>query len=223
MFQSQTETDAINVSPIEMSSGTEGACKEHARIEKEPKAKQSQTIKPPSMEACNELAMSQQSHTDMDVIDFNPLEMSSGTGPGGACRELAEESLSLSRISETEANAKLNGMGCGVVESKQLLQESAPDCDATHREADVLAKSESCDLDEATASSSTTTYNAVGNFQVGCDNESNTGEEYDNDYSCVTSRLFHALISFPHLPHLHQIAISNFQVACSILNAGEIC
>ena len=204
--QSHVGMDAIDVSPIEMSSGTGGACKEPARTEKEPKAKQYQPIKPLSIEACNELTMFQ-SHT----------EISSGTGE--AYSELAEESLSLSNIRKMETNTNLNGTGCGV-KSGLLLQESAPDCDATSREVPLalVEKSENCDL-EATASSSTTTYNAVGNFQVGCDNEINTGEEYGNEHSCVVSKLFHALISFPHL---HQIVISNFQVACGILNAGDI-
>lgn len=194
-------------------SGTGEACREHSRTELKLNVNQSQPIKPPSIGAYNELAMSNQSLVETD--DVSPIEMC--TGSGGECNELAEETLC---ISEREANTKLIGMGCGGVQSAQLLQENAPDCDATPREVDVLAKSESFDL-EAAASSSTTTYNAVGNFQVGIsNNEMNTGEEYEYDgRGC--SNLFYSLISFPHLPHLHLIAVSNFQVRRDDMNTGE--
>ena len=194
-------------------SGTGEACREHSRTELKLNVNQSQPIKPPSIGAYNELAMSHQSLVETD--DVSPIEMCTGTG--GECNELAEETLC---ISEREANTKLIGMGCGGVQSAQLLQENAPICDATPREVDVLAKSESFDL-EAAASSSTTTYNAVGNFQVGIsNNEMNTGEEYEYDgRGC--SNLFYSLISFPHLPHLHLIAVSNFQVRRDDMNTGE--
>ena len=142
---------------------TSGGCKE---LSGEADPNQSQPIKPSprTLGACNELPMSQ-SHAETDV---SPIEMSSGRGEGGI--DFAEETgLSLSQMSETDANVNLVGMDC-----EQPLKESA---DATCIQEDDLAMpAETCDIEAA--SSSTTTYNAVTNFQVGSgDSEMNTGDD----------------------------------------------
>ena len=126
---------------------------------------QSQSIEPPSrtMGACNELPLSQ-SHAETGAIDESRIEMSSGRG---GCCDFAEETLPLSQISETDP-ANVNQVA---VQSDQPLKESLG---TTCIEEDVRAiPGENYDIEAA--SSSTTTYNAVTNFQVGS-SEMNTGD-----------------------------------------------
>ena len=86
----------------------------------------------------------------------------------GGCGYFAKEILSLSQISETDANVNLVGMDCAAVQSESVV--------ATCIQEDVLAvPGENSDIEAA--SSSTTTYNAVANFQVGSSGgEINTGD-----------------------------------------------
>ena len=137
---------------------------------------QSQSIEPPSrtMGACNELPLSQ-SHAETDAIDESHIEMSSGRGGRGCC-DFAEETLPLSQLSETDP-ANVNQVA---VQSDQPLKESEG---TTCIEEDVRAiPGENCDIEAA--SSSTTTYNAVTNFQVGSSgSEMNTGDFWTYGFS----------------------------------------
>ena len=137
---------------------------------------QSQSIEPPSrtMGACNELPLSQ-SHAETGAIDGSCIEMSSERGGGGCC-DFAEETLPLSQLSETDP-ANVNQVA---VQSDKPLKESAG---ATCIEEDVRAiPGENYDIEAA--SSSTTTYNAVTNFQVGSSgSEMNTGDFWTYGFS----------------------------------------
>ena len=127
---------------------------------------QSRSMKPPSRTIGVGNPKSQ-AHAENGAIDESPVEMNSGGG--------YSDFFPLSHIGETDVN--LIGMDCVAVQSEQSLKQSVKavkedvkDVKAV-KEEDVLALAlgENCDcIETAGCSSSTTTYNTVANFKVGC-------------------------------------------------------
>ena len=182
---------------------------------------ESQPIEPSSttIGACNELILSQ-SHADV-----SPIEKRCGS-------EFAEETFP-SPPSETGVNFNLGvnlGVNVNQTEASCSLQKSSKETciqngsaggDATRSEEEVLAlgeKCESCEIEAA--SSSTTTYNPIGNFQAGSGGEMDPGEE---DVSCFFGQMAvdsQNIISVSQSPHLYEIAARDFEVGRGVV--GEV-
>ena len=174
---------------------------------------QSQPIEPSSttMGACNELILSQ-SHADV-----SPIEKRCGS-------EFAEETLppppSETGVNVNHVNVNVNqtGASCSLQKSSKgtCIQNGSAGGDATRSEVFALGeKCESCEIEAA--SSSTTTYNPIGNFQAGSGSEMDPGEE---DVSCFFGQMAvgsQNIISVSQSPLSYEIAARDFEVGRGVV------